>query len=63
MHPLFEGIRRLQVVGLDKPKIEQSGDQSIIEANGPRGALKAVTIETQGQTLTVRLTPVTDKAR
>lgn len=54
-HPLFEGVKRLEVVGLEKPKIANEGARTRLEAEGFRLSMTGVQISEHAHIITVRL--------
>ncbi len=57
-HPLFNGIAKVVVTGLDaEPTLRERDGEVTISASGVTGTFRAVTTELQGQTLVVRLRP------
>ncbi len=57
-HPLFNGIAKIVVTGLDaEPTLHERDGEVVISATGTSGTFRAATTELQGQTLVVRLQP------
>ena len=57
-HPLFNGIGKIVVTGLDaEPTLGERDGEVAISAAGVTGTFRAATTELQGQTLVVRLRP------
>jgi hypothetical protein len=55
-HPLFNGVRRLTVAGLQtEPVVETAGAGARINGEGLKGEFAVATVSREGQTITVRL--------
>ena len=55
-HPMFSGIRRVVVAGLDsEPMIREEDGETIIEADGVTASLAVTRVERERRMVTVRM--------
>lgn len=52
-HPLFNGIRRVEIAGVAKPRISRTGDRTTLTAPGLSATFTAVDLREHGTTITV----------
>lgn len=56
-HPLFNGLKRLQLTGLPKPVVQESGGSVSVKAEGLDLQFKKASVATSGETLRIVLLP------
>ena len=56
-HPLFNGLKRLQLTGLAKPVVQESGGSVSMKAEGLDLQFKKASIATSGETIRIVLLP------
>ena len=56
-HPLFNGVRRVEVAGLDEPEVRDEGGTVTVRAPGVAATFRGAVLDRRGRTVTVRLAP------
>ena len=55
VHPLFQGVKKIEIGGLDKPKLTEQGPRTLLSADGLHLSFVGANVNERDQVLTVTL--------